>query len=284
MSEELAEAPEELTATRLRRLGEGIGKVVYASPHWVIKRQRSPSEILALIIIWKALRRMERLLPWGLGRRLLERPSTQIRLLRRLMQPLVSLIPRGVWLSTHIGDVWRLYRKRDRRGEKLAERHLSGTGLMPRAIRFPPTRVKVAGWPGWLTVSEANERVEATLLARLIELARAERYAEVECWLDRFLDLRQAGWQRGVFSVDTHLKNFGVIGERIVLLDAGGLTRSWKEIESRLAYEDVVSEPHIQLGLGPVLGARPAIAARFNARWKQVVRPEVVQQHWPQAR
>lgn len=282
MPDELAEVPAELLETRLRRLGEGIGKVVYASTHWVVKRQRSPSEMLALIVIWRLLRRMERLLPWGLGKGLLERPSPQIRLLRRVLQPVVRLIPLGVWLSTRIGTTWRTYRKRDRRGERLAERYLADGELMPRTIQFAPVSVKVQGWPGWLTVSEATERVEATLLDRLRELAQADRYGELEHWLNRLLEVRQAGWRRGLFSVDAHLKNFGVVGERIVLLDAGGLTQSWSEIESRLAYEEGVSEPHAQLGLRDVLAAQPAIATRFNERWKQVVRPEIVRQHWPQ--
>src|SRR5688572_17660085 len=59
----LPSPPEELTRTRLLRLGEGIGKVVYASEHWVVKRERSPSAIIALIVIWKFLRRAERHLP-----------------------------------------------------------------------------------------------------------------------------------------------------------------------------------------------------------------------------
>ena len=53
----LLHAPPELTAGRLKRLGEGIGKVVYASEHWVIKRPRTPSEIVALILLWKILPR-----------------------------------------------------------------------------------------------------------------------------------------------------------------------------------------------------------------------------------
>jgi hypothetical protein len=277
----LPQAPEELTRGRLRRLGQGLGKVVYASEHWVVKRERSPSEILALIAVWKLLRFVERFLPGKLGRRLLEHPGRQIRLLRVLMQGLMAIVPQSVWYATHMGDLWRLYISRDVRGERLARTYLSGSDLVPERVTFPPVRVTIGGWPGWLTVSEATERVEATLYDRLTELARAGRFAEVELWLSRFLELRQAGWQRGVFSVDAHLKNFGVIGDRVVLLDAGGLTDSWEEIHQRLAFEDVVTEPHIQLGLGPVLAARPDIAARFNARWKAVVSPEVVRRHWP---
>src|SRR5438067_1972020 len=67
----LPHAPPELTRGRLRRLGEGIGKVVYASEHWVVKRERSPSEILALIAIWRALRKLEHVLPRAFARRLL---------------------------------------------------------------------------------------------------------------------------------------------------------------------------------------------------------------------
>jgi hypothetical protein len=277
----LPHAPEELTSGRLRRLGQGVGKVVYASERWVVKRERSPSEILALIAVWKLLRSVERILPGQLGRRLLEHPGRQIRFLRLLMQGLMAILPQSIWYATHIGAIWSLYISRDLRGERLARTRLAGTGLVPERVTFPPVRVRIGGWPGWLTVSEATERVEATLFQRLAELAQAGRFEEVELWLNRFLDLRQKGWQRGVFSVDAHLKNFGVTGDRVVLLDPGGLTDSWDEIEQRLAFEDVVSEPHIQLGLGPLLGGRPDIARRFNARWKAVVTPEVVRGRWP---
>lgn len=277
----LAHAPPELTRTRLRRLGEGVGKVVYASEHWVVKRERSQSEVIALVAIWRFLRSASNRLPWRLGHKLLERPSKRIRLLRRLMQPFVALVPKSVWLSTHIGEVWDVYWSRASRGESLANQRLAGTSLIPETVTFPPTRVKVFGWPGFLTVSEATERVEATLDQRLSELSAAGRFEEVEAWLGRFLALRQSGWQRGVFSVDTHLKNFGVTGDRVVLLDHGGLTDSWAEIESRLCFEEVVSEPHIQLGLGPVLGARPDIAARFNARWREIVNPAAVRRYFP---
>ena len=280
----LACAPEELTSGRLRRLGEGIGKVVYASEHWVVKRERSTSEIIALIIIWRLLRKLSRLLPGRMGERLLQRPSKRIRFLRVLTQALVLVVPRSVWYTSHIGEVWKIYRKRDVRGEKLAQKHLIGTSLIPERITFPPTRVRVGGWPGWLTVEEATERVEATLDQRLVQLARAGQFEELEEWLNRYLSLRQSGWQRGLFSVDAHLKNYGTSGDRIVLLDAGGLTDRWKDIEERLSYEEVTSEPHIQLGLGPVLGSRPDIAQRFNQRWRTLVSREGVRRHWPSDR
>ena len=277
----LAHAPDELTRGRLRRLGEGVGKVVYASRHWVVKRERSPSEILALIVIWKMVRRLERILPGAFGKRLLQHPSKQIRLLRVLLQPIVRVIPRSVWFTTHAGEVWRVYRYRDERGEGLAEAHLAGTLLVPERVEFPPTEVRVGGWPGWLTVSEATERVEDTLYSRLAALSGEGRFEEMEVWLNRFLDLRQAGWQCGVFSVDAHLKNFGVSEDRVVLLDAGGLTNHWEEIEGRLAREDRVEQPHLELGLGPLLTARPDVAERFNARWKATVNLEEVQRLWP---
>ena len=274
-------APDELTTTRLRRLGEGIGKVVYASPHWVVKRERTSREIVALIVVWKGLRRLERYLPFGLGRRLLEKPSRQIRFLRFLTQAAIRVAPRGLWFTTHIRQVWRLYRSRDSRGERLARQHLDGTELVPRRITFPPTRVKIAGWPGWLTVSEATERVETTLHQRLAELAAAGRFDEVEQWLNRFLDLRPQGWRRGLFSLDAHLKNFGVTGDRLVLFDPGGLTDRWGDVEQRLEIEDVATQPHIQLGLGDILGSTPELAFRFDARWKAIVNSESVRRHWP---
>ena len=277
----LAHAPPELCQGRLRRIGEGIGKVVYASQHWVVKRDRTPSEVVALIIVWKLLRKIAHFLPRHWGERLLSRPSRPIRALRLATQTMMLVVPRSLWFTSHIGGVWRTYRKRDLRGARLADRHLAGSDLVPDRVTFPPTLVKVGGWPGWLEVHEATERVEATLHQRLEQLARTGNYDEVERWLDRFLELRQAGWQRGLFSTDAHLKNFGVCGDRIVLLDTGGLTDRWADVESRLCFEEVIAEPHIQLGLGGILGARRDIADRFNARWKALVNRARVREHWP---
>ena len=274
------QAPAELTTGRLHRLGEGIGKVVYASEHWVVKRERHPSEILALIVTWKVLRRLERLLPG----RMTDRPAHQIRFLRVFVQAIVRVVPRGLWLMTHAGEVWTTYRARDQQGEFLTHEFLAGTPLVPRTIRFPPTRVEVYGWPGYLNVGEATERMEATLHYRLHQLAAAGQFDELELWLNRWLALRQSGWQRGVFSLDTHLKNFGVNGDRVVLLDPGGLTRDWSAIAQRLTYEGSVASPHRQLGLGPLLQDRPDIARRFDAHWKATVNPATVLHHWPAIR
>jgi hypothetical protein len=277
----LPHAPSELTRGRLRRLGEGIGKVVYASDHWVVKRERTESEIIALIIVWKVLRRLQRLLPSPIGRRLVDRPAKQIRFLRVLTQGVVLVVPRSLWFMTHIGDVWTVHQSRDKRGEMLACEYLSGSSLIPDRVTFPPVRVSVGGWPGWIEVHEATERVESTLYQKLEELARAQRFDEIAVWLDRFLSLRQSGWQRGLFSVDAHLKNFGVTGDRLVLLDLGGLTDAWSEIQQRLAFEEQLPEPHVRLGLGRLLSSRPDIAANFNSRWRQVVSPAGVLHHWP---
>jgi len=277
----LARAPAELLEGRLLRLGEGIGKVVYASPHWVVKREREPAAVMALIVIWRAMRRFERILPGKLGRNLLNKPSLQLRALRVLVQNLMYLIPRTLWLATHAGKVHELYTSRDSRGEHLARTLLAGTPLIPETVCFPPTRVRVGGWPGWLMVCEATERVESTLLDRLGELARARQFDDMEVWLDRFLDLRQAAWQRGVFSLDAHLKNFGVTSDRVVLLDPGGLTDNWDEIADRLGFEDEITRPHAQLGLEFTLRDRPDIAARFDHKWKSTVNTERVRQIWP---
>ncbi len=274
-------APAELTASRLRRLGEGVGKVVYASEHWVVKRERSEADIIALIVIWKVLRGVAKVLPAHLGEPLLQRPSRWIRLVRVAMRPVVQVIPRSAWLMTHIGQMWKLYHFRSRRGERLAQARLQGTALVPERITFPPVKVRVGGWPGWITVSEASERVEETLQQRLANLASAGRYDEVEHWLDRFLELRQSGWQRGLFSTDAHLKNYGVTGDRVVLLDPGGLTDHWPEIERRLTSQASRPAPHAELGLSTLLRDRPDISDRFDRRWKEIVSHEGVLRHWP---
>lgn len=275
-----ADAPPELTRGPLRRIGEGIGRVVYASENWVVKRERSQHEVVALIVLWRILRTVERAFPAGIAARLMERPSAQIRMLSGFIQAVMLVIPRTIWFSKHILPVWRIYYRRNVRGSRLAVAHLAGSTLVPAVVTFPPTRVQVRGWPGWLIVEQAEERAECTLLDRLGELASAGYFDDVEEWLNRFLDVRQSGWERGLFSLDAHLKNFGVIGERIVLLDAGGLTNRWSEIESKLSQEQRQFEPpHSRLGLGQLLVARPDIAARFNARWKAKVNAPAVRQH-----
>ena len=270
-----------MTHCRLKRLGEGIGKVVYASENWVVKRERKPFEIVALIVLWRIIRKFDRLLPGNLGRKFASRPSRALSFLRVTLQGTLLVVPKTIWFKSHIRQIWAQYHTRNVRGERLAKERLTGTGLMPEHVEFPPVRVKVGGWPGWLTVSEATERVEATLHDKLTRLAGAERYDEVESWLDRFLEVRQTGWSHGLFSTDAHLKNFGVIGERIVLIDAGGLTDRWSEIGDRLDLEEVISEPHIQLGLGRCLGGRPDIARRFNEKWKSTVNRDTVRDLWP---
>lgn len=276
----LAHPPEELTRRRLARLGEGIGKVVYASERWVVKRERHPSEAMALIAVWKALRTFDRVLPFGLGQRMLERPGRQIRLLRLLFQAVVVVVPRGLWFSTHIGKMWRAHSSREAHGEKLAGEYLTGTVLVPERVSFPPTRIKVGRWPGWILVSEATERVECTLYERINELARGLRFDEIEVWLDRLLVARQEGWRRGVFSLDAHLKNFGVTADRVVLLDTGGLTNKWEDVEARFRAEDPFLGPHERLGLEYTLRDRPDIADRFNVKWRAVVNAGAVQSHW----
>lgn len=280
----LSEAPAELTRGRLRRLGEGIGKVVYASEHWVVKRERTPSEVVALIGIWRLVRFLERILPFGLGRDLLERPSRQLRLLRVAAQASMAVLPRTVWFSTHIRQVWRQYHFQSARGERLAREHLQGTSLVPEEVAFPSVRVSVGGWPGFLTVSKATERVEAILYARLTALAAADGFAEFEHWLEQLLLTRQSGWRLGLFSLDAHLRNYGIVQGRVVLIDPGGLTNQLADIEEKLARELGGAAPHVRLGLESLLADHPEIAARFDARWRDAVNPAVLRELWAKDR
>lgn len=279
----LSRAPAELTAAPLLRLGEGIGKIVYASPHWVVKVHRKPDEILALIVLWRLVRRFERHLPQRLRGRLIDHPAPQLRLLRMLVYLVILIGPRSLWYWTRAGSMMHRYRLHDRRGEHLARKHLAGTDIVPETISFPPVRVRIGGWPGWCTVAEATERVESTLDARLRALAAAGRFDEVEMWLQRLVDARQHGWSHGVFSTDAHLKNWGVVGDRLVLIDAGGLTANWPEIERKLENEESLRPPHARLGLDTVLAGRPDIAARFDEAWHAAVSSEGVREQWPDA-
>jgi hypothetical protein len=277
----LESAPEELTRARLKRIGEGVGKVVYASEHWVVKRERGASEIIALILIWRLMKRLEPWLPGRLASRWFSHPSTPLRALRMALQALVSVVPRGIWFSTRWGRIWQKFVHRDVRGEYLAVKHLSGTSLVPETVTFPPTLVKVSGWPGWLVVTEATERVEETLYDRLKKLAAAGKWDEVERWLERLLELRRAGWRRGVFSVDAHLKNFGVIQSRVVLLDPGGLTDRWQDVAEHLASMEKNGPVTRQFGLEEILAGAPGLAERFETRWKELTSPQSLRDIWP---
>ena len=276
----LSHAPSELTSGPLHRLGEGIDKVVYASDHWVVKRVRTPYDAIALIGIWKMLRTVARFLPRRLGSRLMERPASQIRFLGALLRAPMWILPRSVWFTTHMWQIWKLHHAQDVHGHGLAQSRLSGTSLIPETVTFPPTFIQIDEWPEWLAISEATERVEGTLQRRLDQLAGAGSFEELELWLNRFLDLRRAGWQLGVFSVDAHLKNFGLSGDHVVLLDPGGLIDSWEEIERRLDSEQSQPPPHVRLGLAAMLSSRPDIAERFDARWKATVNHAEVRRHW----
>lgn len=278
----LEEAPAELTETPLKRLGEGIGKVVYASEHWVVKRERSPREIIGLVVVWRTIRKLQRLFPASLCNRLLDRPSRRVRMLRVLAHASMAVVPKTVWYTSHIEQMWKQYYTRSKRGDRLAQAYLEGTPLIPGRVEFPPVRVRIPGWPGWLMVSEATERVDCTLPQLFNRLAAAKDFEGIELWLNRLLDLRQSGWRHGLFSVDAHLKNFGIIDTRVVLLDTGGLTNRLSEIEECLAAEEKVSQPHVRLGLGPLLASRPDIAGRFNDRWRSVVNRENFRGLWPQ--
>lgn len=278
----MEEAPEELTRGRLKRIGEGVGKVVYASENWVVKRERGASEIIALILIWRLMKRLEKMLPQRFTSRWTSHPSAALRALRMAMQAFVSIVPKAVWFSTHWGRVWQKFVHRDVRGEYLAVKHLAGTSLVPETVTFPPTLVKVSGWPGWLVVTEATERVEETLYERLRKLAAQGQWNEVERWLERLLELRRAGWRRGVFSVDAHLKNFGVIQNRVVLLDPGGLTDRWEDVERHIASLAKNGPAWRQFGLEEILAGAPELAERFEARWRALTAPQSMRDLWPE--
>jgi len=280
----MEEAPGELTRGRLKRIGEGVGKVVYASERWVVKRERGASEIIALILIWRLMKRLEKILPQRFTSRWTAHPSAALRALRMAMQAFVAVVPRAVWFSTHWGRVWQKFVHRDVRGEYLAVKHLSGTSLVPETVTFPPTLVKVSGWPGWLVVTEATERVEETLYDRLKRLAAERKWNEVERWLERLLELRRAGWRRGVFSVDAHLKNFGVIQNRVVLIDSGGLTDRWEDVERHLASVAKNGPVWRQFGMEEILAGAPELAERFDARWRDLTSPQSMRDLWPEGR
>jgi hypothetical protein len=166
---------------------------VYASEHWVVKRERSPFEVVAIIVLWNALRKVKHVLPRGWVDRLLRGPSREIRFLRVLVQTAMMVIPKSLWYTTHIRKAWRVYVSRDMRGQRLAEAHLHGTGLVPQTVQFPPAVVRVAGWPGRLTVSSATERVDSTLHDRLVSYLRRAALRRSKIGWESFLSYGNQG-------------------------------------------------------------------------------------------
>ena len=238
----LAQAPAELTQGRLKRLGEGIGKVVSASEHWVGKRERTPSEVVALIVLASG-----------------ESSGSLGGSCRSVSAAICSSgLPAA------------------RSG---SPRTFVRSGANPTA-RAPGASVS----PGVLTVSKATERVEAILFDRLAELAAADRFDEFEHWLEQLLLTRHSGWRLGLFSLDAHLKNYGIVQGRVVLIDPGGLTNQLVDIEEKLARERHGMAPHVRLGLEPLLADHPEIAARFDARWRETVHPDVLREVWAKDR
>src|SRR5579859_7948494 len=96
MSRPVEKAPEELTGDRLRRIGEGIGKVVYASAHWVVHRERTAREIISLILLWRWLR------SFSLGRRLRRGSPRLIRALRLSTEAVIAVIPKRLWYTKQV--------------------------------------------------------------------------------------------------------------------------------------------------------------------------------------
>jgi hypothetical protein len=83
--------------------------------------------------------------------------------------------------------------------------------------------------------------------------------------------------------LDAHLQNFGVLGERVVLLDTGGLTNRWEDVAAGLEAGERFLSPHARLGLEMTLRDRPDIAERFDTQWRLTVNADSVRQQWPAA-
>ena len=72
--------------------------------------------------------------------------------------------------------------------------------------------------------------------------------------------------------------------QRVVLLDTGGLTNRWSDIEERLGLEDEFLSPHAGLGLEMTLRDRPDIAECVSTRaGGRLVNPAAVRRIWPAA-
>jgi hypothetical protein len=131
-----------------------------------------------------------------------------------------------------------------------------------------------------MMAASAEERAECSLIQKLETLATLGQFDEIEIWLNRFIEFRRRAWSEGVFSADPHLKNYGVIGKRIVLLDFGGLTMDLKVVEDHLQETNGHRRPDQRLRLEKILEKRPDIAGRFNANWDNLMQLSVVRDAW----
>ena len=276
--------PEELTLGTLRRLGEGIGKVVYASEHWVVSRERTPLEMVALIVLWKALRKLERLLPGAWGKTLRDRPSRQIRFLRVLVQGAIVVVPRALWFSSHIRDVLRLYHRRSVRGRETGANSFGRIRTDSGAHRVPPG-------------ARSHWR-----LARMADGLRGQRTGGFDAPSED--DAAGGGGSfRGAGSVARTPARDAPGGMAAGTVFAGRtsekLRHHWRahcpfghgRADEPLGGSGKAvgggrvqpTEPHVRLGLGELLEEHAEIARRFDQRWKDTINTEVVRECWPRA-
>ena len=122
--------------------------------------------------------------------------------------------------------VLRVYRARDRRGEKLARKHLAGEPVwFPNASHFRRRR----SWPGAARVAVRPRGHRARgRYPRPRSRTSQKRGISTKSSAQPIPPYPPERWQLGSFSGGCALKNFGVIGKRIVLLDTGGPTNRWR--------------------------------------------------------
>ena len=283
----------EFTGAPLERVGSGFESIVYGSTCWVVKVPRDErglaASLLATVVVGRALRPLRTCggapgnrEPAGAAMAFCRdrRGPTPVARGARGLPAILIMVPERSWRGSGIERRARWLRARAEECQRLAMRCLDGTPLVPRRVELPPTRIRTARWGRRRTVTTAYQRVDRTLWDEALRCGRLGRVDELDRWLDRFLSFQIMLWRRGVlFAASNPYENHGVLGDRLVLLDHGGLIEDPRTIRLSL---DTVRTRWLEQTRDLYTTARSTASCEpFGQRLSDLLQPSAVRMHWP---
>jgi GNAT superfamily N-acetyltransferase/SAM-dependent methyltransferase len=288
----------ELRAGRIVKISQGTEKTVYAAERWVVKRLRSRRQFLSDRVVVRLSEKIEKIekLSRDSSIRKYAKRFFSIRQraiakrmylggltgVRRLAYVLSWFIPTFLLRKVKRLQIYDGILETNKRGDAVVARQLTGTGLIPRRIAIPATRIWSLSWPWTWKVTEVEERAEMDLRQKLEEVSLDEAHV----WLDRFHRTLLQLWSKGVFPHDFQLSHFGVIGERLVFLDNGSALDDPALIKSALLESSSSGRvkkrlARMEIHLQDLLGERNPLIPRFMKRLRASLTVENVQARWP---
>ncbi|MBZ0165314.1 MAG: rhomboid family intramembrane serine protease, partial [Candidatus Omnitrophica bacterium] len=289
----------EITAQPLVRIGQGWQKVVYASDNWVVQQEWSIAAAATIVKRSRLLNKYIRRFVPNTTLASLRNPNTftvkqfavkiaKIIVFRAMFFTLWSLfkmMPRFVLQRTHSGRAILAHRDEARQAEDILKNSaLANSDYIPRRYSIKPTKVRLAGHLFSVTTTQVVERADNTLHDHLAMLVAEGRVEEAKEWLDRFLRMQVMLWEMGLFEYTFQPGNYGVIGQRLVLLDHGEMTNRHDEINVKLArWHDeayVWTVSSFERAFGP---EHQDIVQEYFERMTRLINKEAIEQHWPEA-